>query len=100
MQRKSTAKSKERRLQRKEEQQRIALAKAVVDKANKLDDPLEPFPVFRQFNKNNIHVELFAKKVTELEESVKQWAFNLTKRNMQSKCVVVSGGMEAVNEFV
>lgn len=77
-------------MQRKEEQQRIALAKAAVDKANKLEDPLEPFPVFRKYNKNNINVELSVKKVTDVEDSVKQWAFNLTKRNMMSKCVVVS----------
>lgn len=63
-----------------------------MDKANKLIDPLEPFPVFRKYNENNLHVELFVRKVTDLDDNVKQWAFNLTKRNMQSKCVEVSGG--------
>lgn len=77
---------------RKEEQQRISLAKAVVDKANKLIDPLEPFPVFRKYSKNGINAELYIKRVTELDENVKQWAFNLTKKNLQSKQVF--GGKE------
>lgn len=56
-------------------------------------DPLEPFPVFRKYNKNNINVELFAKKVVDLDDNVKQWAFNLTKRNMQSKCADVCSNL-------
>ncbi|KAJ8957676.1 hypothetical protein NQ318_017568 [Aromia moschata] len=44
----SSAKSKEKRLQRKEEQQRISQAMAAVAEANKLKDPLEPFPVFQE----------------------------------------------------
>lgn len=64
---------------------RIALAKEIVDKANKLPDPLEPFAVFRKFNKNGIEAELFIKRVTNLDENLKQWIFNLTKTNMQAK---------------
>lgn len=56
-----------------------------MDAANKLSDPLEPFPVFRAYNKNAINAQLYVKRVTELEEPVKQWIFNLTKRNMQAK---------------
>lgn len=58
---------------------------AVVEKANKLTDPLEPFPVFRKFNKNGIEADLYIKKIVGLDESVKSWTFNLTKRNMQLK---------------
>lgn len=72
-------------MQRKEEQQKLSISKAAVDKANKLEDPLEPFPVFRKFNKNGLNAELSVHKVVDLEEEVKLWAFNLTKRNMQEK---------------
>ncbi|EFA07325.1 N-alpha-acetyltransferase 40 [Tribolium castaneum] len=92
MGRKSSAKSKEKRLKRKEEQQKILQAMAVVDKANKLTDPLEPFPVFRKFNKNGIEAELFTQRVTDLDESTKSWIFNLTKRNMQLKYEQCSWG--------
>lgn len=53
--------------------------------ANKLEDPLEPFPVFKKFNKNGIDAELFVKKCNQLSEGTKNWAFSLTKRNMQTK---------------
>lgn len=87
LQRKSSVKSKEKRIQRKEEQHRISVSKAVVDAANKIKDPLEPFPIFRKFSKNGLNAQLYVKRVTELDESVKQWAFNLTKKNLKTKYV-------------
>lgn len=56
-----------------------------VAQANKLVDPLEPFPVFRTFNKNGVHAEMFIKRCNDLDESTKNWAFALTKKNMQTK---------------
>ncbi|XP_045461341.1 N-alpha-acetyltransferase 40 [Harmonia axyridis] len=92
MGRKSNPKSKEKRLQRKEEQIRISQAMQAVALANNLEDPMEPFPVFRNFNKNGINAELNVKKGNCLEENVKQWAFNLTKKNMQQKYESCSWG--------
>nr|XP_023030225.1 N-alpha-acetyltransferase 40 [Leptinotarsa decemlineata] len=88
----STAKSKEKRLQRKEEQNRISQAMSVVAEANKLVDPLEPFPVFSKFNKNGLEAELSVKRCSNLDENIRQWAFNLTKRNMQLKYEQCSWG--------
>lgn len=79
------AKSKEKRLQRKEEQNRVSQAMNAVAQANKLEDPLQPFPVFRKFNKNGIEAELFVKKCKDLDDDSRNWAFTLTKRNMQTK---------------
>lgn len=81
----SIAKSKEKRLQRKKEQNRMSQAMAVVAEANNLEDPLEPFSVFKKYCKNGIEVELFIRKCSKLDEGTKNWAFSLTKRNMQSK---------------
>lgn len=61
----------------------------VVAEANKLLDPLEPFPVFRKYNKNGLDAELYIKRSGDLDECTKQWAFNLTKKNMQLKFVLV-----------
>lgn len=88
IQKRNSAKGKEKRLARKEEQMRISLAKSVVDKANQLIDPLEPFTVFRKYNKNGIDAELSVKRVNDLNNDVRNWAFSLTKRNMQKKCVL------------
>lgn len=85
LQRKANTKSKEKRLQRKEEQLKLTAAKAVVDKANKLADPLEPFPVFRKFTKNGLDIDLSVSRVTDLNEDVVDWIFNLTKNNMEDK---------------
>lgn len=79
------SKGKEKRLLRKEEQLKISLSKAVVDKANKLEDPLGPFTAFRKFNKNNVNADLRIQRVTELDDETKEWIFNLTKKNMQAK---------------
>lgn len=74
-------------MQRKEEQLKLSISKAAVDKANKLTDPLEPFPVFRKFNKNGLSIELSVHRVTDLDEETKMWAFDLTKRNMQERYI-------------
>ncbi|KAF5275175.1 hypothetical protein FQR65_LT04207 [Abscondita terminalis] len=83
MGKKINSSGKEKRQKRKEEQHRLKLAMQMVDKANSLVDPLEPFPAFKKFAINGLDVELFVRKVTDLEEPVKEWIFDLTKRNMQ-----------------
>ncbi|GLV40237.1 N(alpha)-acetyltransferase 40 [Carabus blaptoides fortunei] len=92
MGRKNNTKGKEKRLQRKEEQLKLSISKAAVDKANKLADPLEPFSVFRKFNKNGISADLSVHRITDLDESTKSWIFNLTKQNMQTKYEQCSWG--------
>ncbi|XP_066142673.1 N-alpha-acetyltransferase 40 [Euwallacea fornicatus] len=81
----STAKSKEKRLLRKEEQQRIRDAMAVVAEANKIENPLIEFPVFQKFNKNGVVADLIYRTSTGLSEMEKKWAFALLKKNMQLK---------------
>ncbi|KAF2899300.1 hypothetical protein ILUMI_06880 [Ignelater luminosus] len=92
MGRKNPGKGKEKRQQRKEEQHRLKLAKQVVDKANELEDPLTPFHTFRTFNKNDVCAELFIKRVIVLDEDVKTWIFDLTKRNMKDRYEQCSWG--------
>lgn len=77
--------NKEKRQKRKEEQHRIKLAMQVVDSANALTDPLEPFPAFRRFFKNGVDVTLSIKRVTDLDQTVKDWIYNLTEKNMKEK---------------
>lgn len=81
----SLAKGKRKRLQRKEEQHRLLQAKAAVTEANNLEDPLAPFPVFRNYKNNGIEAELYIKRSTSLDDSTIQWAFNLTKTNLKLK---------------
>ncbi|KAL1513998.1 hypothetical protein ABEB36_003329 [Hypothenemus hampei] len=88
----STAKGKEKRLQRKEEQQRIRDAMIVVAEANKLENPLSDFSVFQKYNKNGIVANLIYKKSVDLNEFEKNWLFSLLKRNMQLKYEQCSWG--------
>ncbi|XP_044727867.1 N-alpha-acetyltransferase 40 [Chrysoperla carnea] len=98
MGRKTNTKGKEKRLQRKEEQLKLIAAKIVVDNANKLEDPLQPFPVFRKFSKNNVEVELSVSKVANLHADVIDWIFNLTKKNMFEKYKSCSWGWNDVKK--
>lgn len=41
--------------------------------------------MFRKYNKNGIDASLYIKRVNDLNDDVKNWAFQLTKRNMQKK---------------
>ncbi|KAK4884244.1 hypothetical protein RN001_000515 [Aquatica leii] len=74
---------KEKRQKRKDEQHRLKLAMQMVEKANALTDPLEPFPAFKVFKKDDLHVMLYVKRLADLEDNVKEWIFNLTKQNME-----------------
>ncbi|XP_071500156.1 N-alpha-acetyltransferase 40-like [Diadema antillarum] len=80
-----SAKGKERKQKRKEEQAKFAAARVLVDAANQLDDPMESLaPPFKKYEQNGLSVSIESKKVTDLEKDVTDWIFNLTKTNMQS----------------
>ena len=83
MGRKST-KGKERRQQRKEENARLYASQAIVDKANKQEDPLAPFSVFRSYEKNGLSVSLECKLCETLDSETITWIFDLEKRNMKT----------------
>ncbi|KAM3825113.1 N-alpha-acetyltransferase 40 [Vipera latastei] len=57
---------------------------AKVEAANKLGDPLEAFPVFKKYDRNGLNVSIECKRVSSLEPATLDWAFELTKRNMQT----------------
>uniref|UniRef100_G3UEK8 N-alpha-acetyltransferase 40 n=1 Tax=Loxodonta africana TaxID=9785 RepID=G3UEK8_LOXAF len=49
-----------------------------------LGDPLEAFPVFKKYDRNGLNVSIECKRVSGLEPATVDWAFDLTKTNMQS----------------
>uniref|UniRef100_A0A663F2H1 N-alpha-acetyltransferase 40 n=1 Tax=Aquila chrysaetos chrysaetos TaxID=223781 RepID=A0A663F2H1_AQUCH len=57
---------------------------AKVEAANKLEDPLEAFPVFKKYDRNGLNVAIECKRVSGLEPTTLEWAFELTKANMQT----------------
>ncbi|XP_051632598.1 N-alpha-acetyltransferase 40 isoform X2 [Manacus candei] len=62
----------------------MAAVCAKVDAANKLQDPLEAFPVFKKYDRNGLNVSIECRRVSGLEPSTLDWAFELTKANMQT----------------
>ncbi|NXD46194.1 NAA40 acetyltransferase, partial [Copsychus sechellarum] len=82
-QRKSS-KAKEKKQRRLEERAAMAAVCAKVEAANKLQDPLEAFPVFKKYDRNGLNVSIECRRVSGLEPSTLDWAFELTKANMQS----------------
>jgi len=76
-------KTKDKKMKRKQEKLSVSLAQALVDKANELEDPMVELPVFKKFNRNGLNLTIEAVKVSTLDKETKQWAFDLTKKNMQ-----------------
>ncbi|XP_005090676.1 N-alpha-acetyltransferase 40 [Aplysia californica] len=84
MGRKSTSKSKEKKLKKKEESAKVSAQWAKVEAANKMEDPLAAFPVFQKYERNGLSVTLETKRVGDLDEDTVNWAYELTKTNMQT----------------
>ncbi|XP_056366309.1 N-alpha-acetyltransferase 40 isoform X2 [Oenanthe melanoleuca] len=62
----------------------MAAVCAKVEAANQLQDPLEAFPVFKKYDRNGLNVSIECRRASGLEPSTLDWAFELTKANMQS----------------
>ncbi|XP_071275988.1 N-alpha-acetyltransferase 40 isoform X2 [Agelaius tricolor] len=79
-----SSRAKEKKQRRLEERAAMAAVCAKVEAANKLRDPLEAFPVFKKYDRNGLDVSIECCRVSGLEPSTLDWAFELTKANMQS----------------
>ncbi|XP_038206837.1 N-alpha-acetyltransferase 40 [Zerene cesonia] len=80
----SMNKNKEKRQARKLEQRRIADGMAHVTKANKLEDLASLCKELLVYKSNDLDVDMYIQRVTELDKNVLQWAIDLTERNMKS----------------
>ncbi|XP_069738431.1 N-alpha-acetyltransferase 40 isoform X1 [Phaenicophaeus curvirostris] len=79
-----SSKAKEKKQKRLEERAAMDAVCAKVEAANKLEDPLEAFPVFKRYERNGLNVAIECKRGSGLEPATLDWAFELTKANMQS----------------
>ncbi|NWS18169.1 NAA40 acetyltransferase, partial [Pachyramphus minor] len=79
-----SSRAKEKKQRRLEERAAMAAVCAKVEAANKLQDPLEAFPVFKKYERNGLNVSIECRRVSSLEPSTLDWAFELTKANMQT----------------
>ncbi|XP_050187105.1 N-alpha-acetyltransferase 40 isoform X2 [Myiozetetes cayanensis] len=79
-----SSRAKEKKQRRLEERAAMAAVCARVEAANKLQDPLEAFPVFKKYDRNGLNVSIECRRACALEPSTLDWAFELTKANMQT----------------
>uniref|UniRef100_A0AAQ5Y5G2 N-alpha-acetyltransferase 40 n=1 Tax=Amphiprion ocellaris TaxID=80972 RepID=A0AAQ5Y5G2_AMPOC len=86
VQRKSN-RAKEKKARRLEERAAMDAVCAKVDAANKLDDPLAAFPAFKKYDRNGLNLQIECKRVTSLNPLSVEWAFELTRANMQTLVV-------------
>lgn len=56
---------------------------ALVNAANSQEDPMQNLKAFTKFDRNGLNVRISCKRVAELDDDVVEWAFQLTKSNMQ-----------------
>ncbi|KAL4237358.1 N-alpha-acetyltransferase 40 [Mactra antiquata] len=78
-----SAKSKEKKQRRKEENAKLAVSLAKVDAACKLEDPLSLFEPFRKFDRNGVSLTIECKHADDLDDTAKEFIFQLCKKNMQ-----------------
>lgn len=71
-------------MKKKEESAKFDKLWLKVDAANKVEDPLAAFPVFKKYERNGLSVSFETKRVGDLDESVVNWAYELTKSNMEA----------------
>nr|XP_026693187.1 N-alpha-acetyltransferase 40 isoform X3 [Ciona intestinalis] len=55
----------------------------LVEAANYLSDPLDQLVSFQKYDKNGLNLSFSCIKKANLDDEVLQWAFNLTKSNME-----------------
>ncbi|XP_066466279.1 N-alpha-acetyltransferase 40 isoform X1 [Tiliqua scincoides] len=79
-----SSKGKEKKQKRLEERAAMDAVCAKVEAANKLGDPLEAFPVFKKYDRNGLNITIECKRVSSLDAATLDWAFELTKMNMQT----------------
>ncbi|XP_039403837.1 N-alpha-acetyltransferase 40 isoform X3 [Mauremys reevesii] len=79
-----SSKAKEKKQKRLEERAAMDAVCAKVEAANKLGDPLEAFPVFKKYDRNGLNVSIECKRVSGMNQATVDWAFELTKTNMQT----------------
>nr|CAG4641399.1 EOG090X0MNC [Eulimnadia texana] len=77
------SKGKAKRLERKQEQQKIAALQKLIRDANEQENPLASFPVFQKFSKGDLTVNITCSRVTNLSKELIDWSFDLLKKNMQ-----------------
>ncbi|KAK1148585.1 hypothetical protein AOXY_G35091 [Acipenser oxyrinchus oxyrinchus] len=82
-QRKSN-KAKGKKQKRLEERAAMDAVCARVESANKLDDPLAAFPVFKKYDRNGLNLAIECQRVSMLKPGTVDWAYELTRANMQT----------------
>ncbi|KAJ8338038.1 hypothetical protein SKAU_G00370040 [Synaphobranchus kaupii] len=76
--------AKGKKQKRLEERAAMDAVCAKVDAANKLEDPLAAFPVFKKYDRNGLNLQIECKRVSTLNSSTVDWAYELTRTNMQT----------------
>ncbi|XP_072102115.1 N-alpha-acetyltransferase 40 isoform X1 [Mobula birostris] len=79
-----SSRAKEKKQKRLEERAAMDAICAKVESANKLEDPLAPFPAFRKYDRNGVNVLIECRRVSDLDSSTVDWAVDLTRTNMQA----------------
>ncbi|XP_014224465.1 N-alpha-acetyltransferase 40 [Trichogramma pretiosum] len=78
-------KKKAHKTRRQIQAEKLAFASSVVQKANALENPLEPFKKFHHYvTKENEIISLQVKRVSELPQETLNWIFDLMERNMKT----------------
>jgi GNAT superfamily N-acetyltransferase len=79
-----SAKGKEKKIKKKEENTKLAAKLAIVEAANAQEDPMLTLQPFKKYDRNGLNISISCHRAQQLDESILDWAFELTKSNMQA----------------
>nr|CAB3264179.1 N-alpha-acetyltransferase 40 [Phallusia mammillata] len=80
-----SAKAKDKKQKRKEESERTDRCWKLVDEADRVEDVLKDFVSFKKFTRNGLNLDLECFTSANLDPDILNWAFLLTKENMQNQ---------------
>jgi len=76
-------KTLKKKAEKRQESLRLQTARAAVNAANQLEDPMKDMILFKKFERNGLNLSITCHKVELMDEDTKDFVFNITRNNMK-----------------
>lgn len=76
-------KTLKKKAEKKQESQRLLAARAAVNAANQLDDPMKDMALFKKFERNGLSLNISCHQAEQMDLDTKNFVFDITRRNMK-----------------
>lgn len=76
-------KTLKKKAEKKQEIQRLHVARAAVNQANQLEDPMKDMVLFKKFERNGLNLSISCHRAEQMDLETKNFAFDITRKNMK-----------------